>query len=42
MPRSQVALLSALAYERSGWLATPIAAHVVYNAAVVGGSLLQH
>jgi membrane protease YdiL (CAAX protease family) len=29
-----LALLSALAYERTRWLVTPIAAHMVYNAVI--------
>lgn len=32
-------LLAALAYERTGWLLTPIATHVTYNAIVVGSAL---
>jgi membrane protease YdiL (CAAX protease family) len=36
-----LALLSALAYERSRWLATPVLAHMVYNAVLVGGALLK-
>jgi membrane protease YdiL (CAAX protease family) len=33
-----MALLAAAAYERSGWLATPIVAHMSYNAIVLGSS----
>jgi ABC-2 type transport system permease protein len=36
-----MALLAALAYERTGWLATPIAAHMTYNALVFGSALLR-
>jgi membrane protease YdiL (CAAX protease family) len=36
-----MALLSATAYERTGWLATPMAAHMTYNAIVFGSALLQ-
>jgi ABC-2 type transport system permease protein len=36
-----LALLSALAYERSRWLATPVLAHMVYNAVLVGGAFLK-
>ncbi len=40
LPVFVMALLAALAYERSGWLATPIAAHMTYNAIVLGSALL--
>jgi ABC-2 type transport system permease protein len=33
-----MALLAATAYERTGWLATPIAAHMSYNAIVLGST----
>jgi membrane protease YdiL (CAAX protease family) len=36
-----LALLSALAYERSRWLATPVLSHMVYNTAMVGAALAQ-
>jgi membrane protease YdiL (CAAX protease family) len=36
-----MALLAAFAYERTGWLATPIAAHMTYNALVFGSALLR-
>lgn len=39
LPIFVMAVLAALAYERTGWLATPIAAHMTYNAIVVGGAL---
>jgi membrane protease YdiL (CAAX protease family) len=35
-----MALLAAAAYERTGWLATPIAAHMSYNAIVLGSAQL--
>jgi ABC-2 type transport system permease protein len=36
-----MAVLAATAYERTGWLATPIAAHMTYNAVVFGSALLR-
>lgn len=36
-----LALLAALAYERSGWLLTPILAHMIYNAVSIGRVLLR-
>jgi membrane protease YdiL (CAAX protease family) len=36
-----LAVLSALAYERSRWLATPVVAHMVYNAVVLGAATLR-
>jgi ABC-2 type transport system permease protein len=36
-----MALLAAGAYERTGWLATPIAAHMTYNSLVFGSALLR-
>jgi membrane protease YdiL (CAAX protease family) len=36
-----MAVLAAMAYERTGWLATPIAAHVTYNAIVFGSALIR-
>jgi membrane protease YdiL (CAAX protease family) len=35
-----MALLAAAAYERTGWLATPIVAHMSYNALVLGSAAL--
>lgn len=40
LPIFVMALLAALAYERTGWLLTPIATHMTYNAIVVGSALL--
>jgi membrane protease YdiL (CAAX protease family) len=34
-------VLAAGAYERTGWLATPMAAHMTYNAIVFGSALLR-
>jgi ABC-2 type transport system permease protein len=34
-----MAVLAASAYERSGWLLTPIATHMTYNALVIGASV---
>lgn len=39
VPVFVMALLAASAYERSGWLATPIVAHMTYNAIVFGSAL---
>ncbi|HEU4582100.1 MAG TPA: CPBP family intramembrane glutamic endopeptidase [Polyangiaceae bacterium] len=36
-----MALLAASAYERTGWLATPIAAHMSYNAIVLASAALS-
>jgi membrane protease YdiL (CAAX protease family) len=41
VPVFVMAVLAALAYERTGWLATPVAAHVTYNAIVFGSALLR-
>jgi membrane protease YdiL (CAAX protease family) len=41
VPVFVMALLAAGAYERTGWLATPIATHMTYNAIVFGSSLLR-
>lgn len=41
LPVFVMALLAASAYERTGWLATPVAAHMTYNAVVFGSSLLR-
>jgi membrane protease YdiL (CAAX protease family) len=38
LPVFVMALLAAAAYERTGWLATPIVAHMSYNAIVLGSS----
>jgi len=38
LPVFVMALLAASAYERTGWLATPIAAHMSYNALVLGST----
>jgi membrane protease YdiL (CAAX protease family) len=40
LPVFVMALLAAAAYERTGWLATPIAAHMTYNAILLGSSAL--
>lgn len=40
LPVFVMALLAAAAYERSGWLATPIVAHMTYNALVLSGGWL--
>jgi membrane protease YdiL (CAAX protease family) len=40
LPVFLMALLAAAAYERTGWLATPIVAHMTYNAIVLGSSAL--
>jgi ABC-2 type transport system permease protein len=36
-----MAVLAATAYERTRWLATPVAAHMTYNAIVFGTALLR-
>jgi membrane protease YdiL (CAAX protease family) len=38
LPVFVMALLAAAAYERTGWLATPIVAHMSYNAIVLGST----
>lgn len=38
LPVFAMALFASAAYERTGWLATPIAAHMTYNALVVGSA----
>ncbi len=40
LPVFLMALLAAAAYERTGWLATPIAAHMTYNALMLSGAAL--
>jgi ABC-2 type transport system permease protein len=40
LPVFVMAVLAAAAYERTGWLVTPIAAHMTYNAIVIGSALL--
>lgn len=39
LPVFIMALLAAGSYERTGWLATPVAAHMTYNAIVFGSAL---
>ncbi|HTV22485.1 MAG TPA: CPBP family intramembrane glutamic endopeptidase [Polyangiaceae bacterium] len=41
LPIFVMAVLAASAYERTGWLATPVAAHMTYNAIVFGSALLR-
>ena len=41
LPVFLLALLAASAYERTGWLATPVAAHMTYNAIVFGSALVR-
>jgi ABC-2 type transport system permease protein len=41
LPVFIMAVLAAAAYERTAWLATPIAAHMTYNAVVFGSALLR-
>jgi membrane protease YdiL (CAAX protease family) len=41
LPVFVMAWLAASAYERTRWLATPVAAHMTYNAVVFGGALLS-
>jgi membrane protease YdiL (CAAX protease family) len=36
-----MAWLAASAYERTGWLVTPVAAHMTYNTVVFGSALLR-
>jgi hypothetical protein len=38
LPVFVMALLAAAAYERTGWLLTPIATHITYNAIVLGAA----
>lgn len=38
VPVFAMAFFSALAYERTGWLATPVVAHMTYNGLVVVGA----
>ena len=41
LPVFVMAWLAACAYERTRWLATPVAAHMTYNAVVFGSALLS-
>jgi len=41
LPVFVMAALAASAYERTGWLATPVAAHMTYNAIVFGSALAR-
>jgi len=41
LPVFFMAWLAATAYERTGWLLTPVAAHMTYNAVVFGSALLR-
>ena len=41
LPVFAMAWLAARAYERTGWLLTPVAAHMTYNAVVFGSALLR-
>jgi membrane protease YdiL (CAAX protease family) len=41
VPVFGMAVLAAIAYERTGWLLTPVAAHMTYNAIVFGTALLR-
>jgi len=40
LPVFVMAVVAAAAYERTGWLATPIAVHMTYNAIVLGSAFL--
>jgi len=40
LPVFVMAVVAAAAYERTGWLATPIAVHMTYNALVLGSAFL--
>jgi ABC-2 type transport system permease protein len=40
LPVFVMALVAAAAYERTGWLATPIAVHMTYNAIVLASALI--
>ena len=40
LPVFVMAIVAAAAYERTGWLATPIAVHMTYNAIVLGSAFL--
>jgi membrane protease YdiL (CAAX protease family) len=39
LPVFVMAALAASSYERTGWLATPVVAHMTYNAIVFGSAL---
>jgi membrane protease YdiL (CAAX protease family) len=41
LPVFVMAALAASAYERTGWLATPVVAHMTYNAVVFGSALAR-
>jgi ABC-2 type transport system permease protein len=41
LPVFVMAVLAASSYERTGWLATPVAAHMTYNAIVFGSALAR-